>query len=63
MHAIILEGLSSLHGLSDEQDLANFLRELRPIARYLWQAYRSSIVDFFACKEAWSRQSYNLWPM
>jgi hypothetical protein len=44
MHDIILEDLSSLHGLSDEQDLANFLRELRPTARYLWQAYRSSVV-------------------
>jgi hypothetical protein len=60
MHDIILEGLPSLHGLSDEQDLANYLRALRPTARYLWQAYQSSIVDFFACREAWSRRNYNL---
>ena len=44
MHGIILEGLSVLHGLSNQQDLSNFLRELRPTTKSLWQAYRSNIV-------------------
>jgi hypothetical protein len=32
MHDIILKGLSSLHGLSSEQELSNFLRGLRSTA-------------------------------
>jgi hypothetical protein len=52
MHDIILKGLSSLHELSGEQDLANFLRELRPTARYLWEAYRSSVVKISYRKPA-----------
>jgi hypothetical protein len=45
MHNIILQGLSSLHGLSSEQELSGFLRGLKPTARFLWQAYRSNIVN------------------
>jgi hypothetical protein len=45
MHDIILKALSSLHGLSSEQELSNFLRALRPTARCLWRAYQSNIVN------------------
>jgi hypothetical protein len=45
MHDIILKGLSSLHGLSSEKELSGFLRGLRPTAKSLWQAYRSSFVN------------------
>jgi hypothetical protein len=45
MHDIILQGLSSLNCLSSEQEMSNFLRELRPIAKLLWKAYRSNVVN------------------
>lgn len=45
MHDIILKGLSSLHGLSSEQELSCFLRELKPTARCLWKAYQSNVVN------------------
>jgi hypothetical protein len=44
MHDRILKGLSSLHSLSSEQELSSFLRGLKPTARFLWQAYQSSVV-------------------
>jgi hypothetical protein len=45
MHDIILKGLSSLHGLSSEQELSCFLRELKPTARCLWKAYQSNVAN------------------
>ncbi len=45
MHDIILKRLSSLHGLSSEQELSGFLRGLKPTARFLWKAYQSSVVN------------------
>jgi hypothetical protein len=45
MHDIILKRLSSLHGLSSEQELSNFLRRLRSTARCLWKAYQANVVN------------------
>lgn len=45
MHNIILKRLSSLHGLSSEQELSGFLRGLKPTVRFLWEAYQSSVVN------------------
>jgi hypothetical protein len=47
MHDLILKALSSVHGVSSEEDLSEedlsgFLRRLKPAAKYLWHAYRSS---------------------
>jgi hypothetical protein len=52
MHDIILKGLSSLHGLSNEQELSNFLRGLRSTARCLWRAYQSNVVNVSYRKQA-----------
>ena len=59
MHDIILKGLSSLHGLSSDQELSNFLKELRPAASSLWQAYRSSIASI-SYREPTVQASYML---
>jgi hypothetical protein len=45
MHDIILKRLCSLHGLSSEQELSNFLRWLRSTARCLWKAYQANVVN------------------
>ncbi len=45
MHDIILKRLSSLHGLSSERELSNFLRGLRPTAKCLWRAYQANVVN------------------
>jgi hypothetical protein len=38
MHDIILKAMSALHGLSSEQELSGFLRDLKSAAKSLWQA-------------------------